>query len=157
MPVANKSKDGKAGSSMRFFKVFLVLALAVTIAACAPKTKFLRYNGPEVTSVQVHKSARKMYLLHNGKVLESYDVALGFAPAGHKQFEGDGKTPEGTYYITHQNPNSASTSPWEFPIPMSAMSNSPKPLESLRAAISSSTVAPVAPSRVATGPKAASP
>jgi murein L,D-transpeptidase YafK len=39
-------------------------------------------------------------------VLRSYDIALGFAPEGHKQFEGDGKTPEGAYYITHKNPDS---------------------------------------------------
>lgn len=93
---------------MRVLKVFLILALAVAVTACAPKpkSKFLKYNGPEVTSVQVHKGARKMYLLHHGRVLESYDIALGFAPEGHKQFEGDGKTPEGAYYITHRNPNS---------------------------------------------------
>jgi murein L,D-transpeptidase YafK len=47
-----------------------------------------------------------MYLLHNDRVLKSYDVALGFDPVGHKQFEGDGKTPEGAYFISHKNPNS---------------------------------------------------
>ncbi|MGB8814233.1 MAG: L,D-transpeptidase family protein, partial [Paracoccaceae bacterium] len=52
------------------------------------------------------KGARKLYLLHNADVLEAYDVALGFAPVGHKQFEGDGKTPEGTYFISHKNPRS---------------------------------------------------
>ena len=90
-----------------FLKVFLVLALALGLSACGGSGKFRKYNGPEVTSVQVHKAARKMYLLHNGRVLESYDIALGFAPEGHKQFEGDGKTPEGAYYITHKNPRSA--------------------------------------------------
>lgn len=90
-----------------FLKVFLVLALALGLSACGGSGKFRKYNGPEVTSVQVYKAARKMYLLHNGRVLESYDIALGFAPEGHKQFEGDGKTPEGAYYITHRNPNSA--------------------------------------------------
>jgi murein L,D-transpeptidase YafK len=47
-----------------------------------------------------------MYLLHNEKVLKKYNVSLGFTPEGHKQFEGDGKTPEGAYTITHRNPNS---------------------------------------------------
>lgn len=87
----------------RFFFVFLVM---VGLSGCADQ-KLRSYNGPEVTSVQVHKGARKMYLLHNGKVLEEFNVSLGFAPEGHKQFEGDGKTPEGTYRITHRNPNSA--------------------------------------------------
>jgi murein L,D-transpeptidase YafK len=90
---------------MRFFQIISILVMAFGLAACGG-SKFRTYNGPEVTSVQVHKADRKMYLLHNEKVLKSYDVGLGFAPAGHKQFEGDGKTPEGAYWITHRNPNS---------------------------------------------------
>jgi murein L,D-transpeptidase YafK len=89
---------------MAFIRVLVVLVLALGLSACG--SKFRSYNGPSVTSVQVHKTDRKMYLLHNEKVLKEYDVALGFAPAGHKQFEGDGKTPEGTYRISHRNPNS---------------------------------------------------
>jgi murein L,D-transpeptidase YafK len=89
---------------MRFLRIFVILVMAFGLAACG--SKFRVYNGPEVTSVQVHKTDRKMYLLHNERVLKVYDVALGFAPTGHKQFEGDGKTPEGAYFITHKNPNS---------------------------------------------------
>jgi len=40
-------------------------------------------------------------------VLESFGIGLGFAPAGHKEVEGDGKTPEGRYYIDRRNPDSA--------------------------------------------------
>lgn len=47
-----------------------------------------------------------MYLLHHDKVLEDYDIKLGFAPIGHKQIEGDGRTPEGIYLIDRRNPNS---------------------------------------------------
>ena len=83
----------------------LVLALAFGLAGCG--SKFKAYNGPPVTLIEVHKADRKMYLLHNKRVLQSYDIALGFAPVGHKQFEGDGKTPEGSYRITHRNPDSA--------------------------------------------------
>lgn len=90
---------------MRFLRVFMVVLVGLTLTACS-HSKFQTYNGPEVTSIQVHKADRKMYLLHNGDVLESYDIGLGFAPEGHKQFEGDGKTPEGTYYISHRNPKS---------------------------------------------------
>jgi murein L,D-transpeptidase YafK len=89
---------------MRIFRFLLVVAVAFGLAACG--SKFRNYNGPEVTSVQVHKADRKMYLLHNEKVLKEYKIALGFAPVGHKQVEGDGRTPEGTYYITHKNPRS---------------------------------------------------
>ena len=79
-------------------------AAALALAGCS--SKFKSYNGPEVTRVVVYKNRRKMYLLHHDDVLESYKIGLGFAPRGHKQFEGDGKTPEGTYIIDRRNPNS---------------------------------------------------
>ena len=41
------------------------------------------------------------------KPVKSYFIRLGFNPKGHKRKEGDGKTPEGSYWITHKNPNSA--------------------------------------------------
>ena len=91
---------------MGFLRVLLLVVLGLGLSACG-SSKFKTYNGPEVTEIQVSKSDRKMYLLHNDKVLKSYDIALGFAPEGHKQFEGDGKTPEGTYFISHKNPKSA--------------------------------------------------
>lgn len=64
------------------------------------------YHGPEVTSIVVNKSSRKMYLLHHNEILEEFKVDLGFAPDGDKKIRGDGKTPEGTYYIDRKNPRS---------------------------------------------------
>lgn len=90
---------------MRFFRIMVGLVVALGLAACGD-SKFRRYNGPEVTQVQIHKAERKLYLLHGDKLLKSYDIGLGFAPRGHKQFEDDGKTPEGLYYISHKNPQS---------------------------------------------------
>lgn len=86
-----------------FLRLFLVIALAAGLTGCS---KFRSYNGPEVTRVVVMKADRRMYLLHNQTVLESYDIDLGFAPEGHKRFEGDGRTPEGRYRIDKRNPNS---------------------------------------------------
>tara|TARA_R110000850_G_scaffold140550_2_gene262015 strand:+ start:1120 stop:1524 length:405 start_codon:yes stop_codon:yes gene_type:complete len=59
-----------------------------------------------VTGIVVNKGERRMYLLNDTRVLEDYRIKLGFAPEGHKQFEGDGKTPEGLYRIDRRNPNS---------------------------------------------------
>ncbi|MFL6620068.1 MAG: murein L,D-transpeptidase family protein [Povalibacter sp.] len=61
---------------------------------------------PLADSVVVRKGARKLELLRNGQVLRSYKVALGLRPEGHKQFEGDYRTPEGKYLLTRRNPNS---------------------------------------------------
>jgi murein L,D-transpeptidase YafK len=43
---------------------------------------------------------------HQNKLLKSYKISLGFSPEGHKEKEGDGKTPEGMYTISHKNPRS---------------------------------------------------
>ena len=89
---------------MRFTRFLMLALLAATLAGCG-SSKFKTYRGPEVTQVVVQKGARKMYLLHNEKVLRDFDIGLGFAPTGHKRFEGDGKTPEGTYIIDRRNPD----------------------------------------------------
>ncbi|MEM9966604.1 MAG: L,D-transpeptidase family protein [Pseudomonadota bacterium] len=75
------------------------------LGACGA-SKFRRYDGPEVTYIVVNKDARSMFLLHHDQVLEEYPIRLGFAPQGHKQVEGDGRTPEGLYKIDRRNPNS---------------------------------------------------
>ncbi|MBX7082389.1 MAG: L,D-transpeptidase family protein [Nannocystaceae bacterium] len=47
--------------------------------------------------VAVLKSARRLVLFEDGVATACYRVALGFAPQGHKQIQGDGRTPEGWY------------------------------------------------------------
>lgn len=61
---------------------------------------------PFADRVVVLKSERKLQLLHKGAVLRTYKVALGLRPEGHKEFEGDFRTPEGQYRLTRRNPNS---------------------------------------------------
>lgn len=91
---------------MWIFRVCAMIVLALGLAACGGKSKFQNYDGPEITSIQVHKGDRKMYMITNGRIHKQYDIQLGRTPKGHKQFEGDGKTPEGTYHIDRRNPNS---------------------------------------------------
>ena len=89
---------------MAIIRILMLVLASLVMTACS--SKFRSYYGPTVTQVQVHKADRKMYLLHNEKVLKVYDVGLGGQPVGPKEIEGDGKTPEGVYYITHRNPKS---------------------------------------------------
>ena len=84
-----------------------LLGGVAALAGCGGNSKFRSYNGPEVTRVFVDKGQRDLFLLHHRKVLKRYKVHLGFAPAGHKRIEGDGRTPEGHYLIDRRNPNSA--------------------------------------------------
>jgi murein L,D-transpeptidase YafK len=61
---------------------------------------------PLADRVVVRKSDRKLQLMRNGVALRTFKVALGLRPDGHKQFEGDFRTPEGSYRLTRRNPNS---------------------------------------------------
>lgn len=101
-------KQGKShGADMKLTRRSAVIGgAALALTGCA-QSKFRSYDGPEVTRIVVLKEKRRMYLLHHGDLLEGFDVDLGFGPVGHKQFEGDGRTPEGRYYIDRRNPDSA--------------------------------------------------
>src|ERR1700694_5513381 len=49
--------------------------------------------------VLVEKATRRLTLLRDGAPLKTYHVALGRAPVGPKEREGDQRTPEGIYLI----------------------------------------------------------
>jgi murein L,D-transpeptidase YafK len=57
--------------------------------------------------ILVEKAARKMTLFSNGRPVRTYRIALGRGGLGAKRRQGDGKVPEGRYYITGRNPTSA--------------------------------------------------
>ncbi|WP_245890859.1 L,D-transpeptidase family protein [Albidovulum aquaemixtae] len=69
-------------------------------------SKFRKYSGPEVTRIVVFKGERKMHLVNGIKALKTYKIGLGGNPIGHKQYEGDQKTPEGIYLVDRRNPDS---------------------------------------------------
>ncbi|RFA31070.1 hypothetical protein CAI21_03095 [Alkalilimnicola ehrlichii] len=62
---------------------------------------------PQAEAVLVIKGERKLYLLRDGERYRAYPIALGGDPSGHKQQEGDQRTPEGDYVLDWRNPSSA--------------------------------------------------
>lgn len=78
----------------------------LAVAGCT-SSKFHSYDGPEVTSLLVLKQRRTLALFNGRTQLKAYRFELGFRPEGHKEFRGDGRTPEGVYRIDRRNPNSA--------------------------------------------------
>ena len=44
-----------------------------------------------------------MSLIQRGRVVQTYHIALGFAPEGDKTRQGDGRTPEGVFRIAVRN------------------------------------------------------
>ena len=81
---------------------FVFSGLAAFASACA-KPEIKERPLTDVTGIVVQKHVRKMHLMSDKEILKTYDVGLGFAPEGHKQIQGDGKTPEGLYYIDRKN------------------------------------------------------
>ena len=55
--------------------------------------------------IVVYKSALKLELYDGDWLVETYDVQLGKNDQGHKAYEGDGRTPEGTYYVCAMQPD----------------------------------------------------
>ncbi|MGO1282710.1 MAG: L,D-transpeptidase family protein [Psychrobacter sp.] len=59
-----------------------------------------------IDKVFVDKSERRLQLLSGDDVIRTYHIALGDSPVGHKQQEGDQRTPVGTYTLDYKNENS---------------------------------------------------
>lgn len=80
--------------------VFLFLCLgAAGIAIGAHLNLRPLLSNVTADRVLVEKAARRLTLLRNGASLKTYRVALGRAPVGPKEQEGDQRTPEGIYLI----------------------------------------------------------
>src|SRR3954466_3237759 len=77
--------------------IFLIAALSLAAVS--------RYQGKPLRAdrILVEKADRRLTLLWKGTPVKSYRVALGRAPAGRKQCQGDDRTPEGLYRIDARN------------------------------------------------------
>lgn len=88
----------------------LILFLSCTAAAGLLVGAHLNLHPlpPNITAdrVLVEKAARRLTLLRSGTPLKIYRVALGRAPIGPKEREGDQRTPEGEYQIDFHKENS---------------------------------------------------
>ncbi len=59
----------------------------------------------DIKKFVVKKSKQKMYV-YFADTFKVFRISLGANPVGHKQQQGDNKTPEGKYSITYKNPQS---------------------------------------------------
>ncbi len=54
----------------------------------------------------MEKRARRLTLWYGGSPVRAFRVALGHSPVGDKRHQGDGRTPEGRYWIDGRNARS---------------------------------------------------
>lgn len=59
-----------------------------------------------IDSICVFKSKRAMQVFHYKALVQTFNIGLGRNSEGHKRFQGDGRTPEGLYFIQKKNSNS---------------------------------------------------
>lgn len=87
-----------------------VLPFLLFLTACSPAQPQPPALSKATTADRlfVDKSERVLIAYSQGREVARYtNIRFGDAPVGHKRFEGDEKTPEGTYRINDRNPNSA--------------------------------------------------
>lgn len=93
-----------------FYKLLALFVLAVIVVLVikiwSKHTNIKPRNLGTVDHVLVDKSDRALFLYNQGEEVARYRIALGDNPIGHKQYQGDSKTPEGHYVLDWRNPNS---------------------------------------------------
>jgi murein L,D-transpeptidase YafK len=102
---------------MHAVRHLLTLSLAISIGlwlaatptfAAGPATpvQVPQLAADPVDRIVVFKKEREMRLMRDGRIVRTYPIALGLRPEGHKRWEYDGRTPEGTYSISGRNARS---------------------------------------------------
>ena len=89
---------GKKNSLIQYENPFNTIAESVAEDKPLPKLENPR--------LVVKKKERKLEVFDGEKLIKTYKIGLGFAPEGDKEKEGDGKTPEGDFYVFTKNENS---------------------------------------------------
>lgn len=101
-------KSKKRGVIMKKYLMLLLVVLVGIIFYLGNKIDYFKKFKPlgenvKIDKILVLKKERKMIVFSKGKQVKEYDISLGGVPVGHKQFEGDKKTPEGIYKINERN------------------------------------------------------
>jgi murein L,D-transpeptidase YafK len=87
--------------------VICLVGLAILFYVDKLHPKFFHENLGVIDEIIVQKEKRLLSLYKNGENIKSYPISLGGNPTGHKIKEGDGRTPEGVYWIDWVHPNSS--------------------------------------------------
>lgn len=89
--------------------IFILILVLITAGYFMEQKKEYKIDESlkgKVNLILVEKSKRQLSIYHDDELLKTYKISLGKNPVGHKQFEGDSKTPEGVYFIDGKNPKS---------------------------------------------------
>ena len=82
----------------------ILFSILISLILGETKPQSLEMENPFIL---IKKSERTLEVFDGERLIKSYSISLGFAPKGDKEIEGDGKTPEGDFYIFTKNPQSS--------------------------------------------------
>jgi len=83
-----------------------LVGAALTVGVGRGRPALAALPRAKADKIIVVKTERRLYLVRGGEVMRSYQVALGRQPRGTKLYQGDGRTPEGSYEIAAFNAQS---------------------------------------------------
>ena len=94
----------------RFTLTLFLLLVAIVIGSLfiqntslMSQTQISNMKSPKIV---ITKSKRALDVFDSDKLIKTYKIVLGFAPVGDKEIEGDGRTPEGEFYVFTKNAKS---------------------------------------------------
>ena len=96
---------------VKIVAAFLILSGTVLGFVVSDQFLIMPWNSSDLPEMEnprilVKKKERTLEVFDGDKLIKTYQIALGFEPAGDKEIQGDGKTPEGDFYIFTKNPKS---------------------------------------------------
>lgn len=106
-PVGDAAHPPAVGSSTTATPGPVKPASTTGVSTASPSTDASTTTAPTAPDgplIVITKSERRLALYVDGQVVRTYRIALGFAPTGDKEKEGDGRTPEGRFYVCVRNP-----------------------------------------------------
>ena len=91
---------------MKVFLICITLSALVLTAAYFSPSQNRSLPPMDNPHIVVKKKKRLLEIYDGEKLVREYKIVLGFAPENDKEIEGDGKTPEGDFYVFTKNDRS---------------------------------------------------
>jgi len=85
------------------FIAAMLISAACGLGAAARAEPSLDGEALTADRILVLKGERRLVIMAGSVALKTMDIALGLVPLGHKEREGDFRTPEGVYYLEAKN------------------------------------------------------
>lgn len=93
--------EGAQASPQRYRRRLLAALLVAAVSSLSGAADL------KADRIVINKRRRELILMHGGRPMRTYRVALGRNPLGAKTQQGDGRTPEGIYVISGRPERSA--------------------------------------------------